>query len=253
MNDGPRTLKAADMFSTFTSVETLTPAQCEDVCSAVHMLRSFWTQVHESTLFFTLGVASYIEFCRPGDAAARYREKALQFNPLLSEYFSGMMENLRSTLQRQLGEPVAFAEGLARPGFHIWLTEAIPTQPTASVHFDLQYQGHGWPAYGEADYERPISFTLPVRLPAGGGGMNIWNLNYREVEELSASGVPVDIHELREGREHEHYAYGLGRLVLHSGHFLHQIAPVEQVVPGDERITLQGHALRCGGRWLLYW
>lgn len=241
------------MFPTFTSIEMLTPAQCEEICSTVHMLRSFWTQVNESSLFFTLGVASYIEFCRPGEAAARYREKALQSNPLLKEYFSGMMEHLRDTLQRQLGEPVAFEEELARPGFHIWLDEAIPTQPTASVHFDLQYQQLGWPVAGVADYERPISFTLPVRLPVGGGGVNVWNLHYREVEELSARGVPVNVQELREEREREHYTYGLGRLVLHSGHFLHQIAPVEQVEPGDERITLQGHALRCGDRWLLYW
>lgn len=241
------------MLSTFTSIEILTPGQCEEICSTVHMLRSFWTQVHESSLFFTLGAASYIEFGLPGDGAARYREKMQHFNPLLKEYFSGMMEYLRSTLQDSLGEPVAFEEGLARPGFHIWLTEAIPTQPTASVHFDLQYQQLGWPADGGADYERPISFTLPVRLPAGGGGVNVWNLHYREVEELSARGVPVNISELREEREREQYAYGLGRLVIHSGHFLHQIAPVEQVEPGDERITLQGHALRYGDRWRLYW
>lgn len=241
------------MLSTFTSIEILTPEQCEEICSAVHMLRSFWTQVHEQTQFFTLGAASYIEFSRPGNASMRYREKALKFNPVLTEYFSGLMEYLRETLQHQLGEPVAFDEGLARPGFHIWLTEAIPTQPTASVHFDLQYQRLGWLADGGVDYDRPISFTLPVRLPAGGGGVNIWNLHYREVEELSARGVPVDIHELKDERECEYYAYGLGCLVIHSGHFVHQIAPVEQVEPGDERITLQGHALRCGGRWVLYW
>lgn len=245
--------KVADMLSTFNSIEILTPGQCEEICAAVHMLRSFWTQVHEASQFFTLGVASYIEFSRPGDAAVRYREKLLHSNPLLKEYFSGMLEYVRGTLQSQLGEPVAFEEELARPGFHIWLTEAIPTQPTASVHFDLQYQQLGWPADGGVDYASPISFTLPVRLPVGGGGMNVWNLHYREVEELTARGVPVNVHELRETREREQYTYHLGRLVIHSGHFLHQIAPVEQVEPGDERITLQGHALRRGGRWLLYW
>src|SRR3712207_6890590 len=58
--------------------------------------------------------------------------------------------------------------------------------------------------FRSADYQSPISFTLPVRLPAGGGGMNVWNLHYREVEELGAGGVPVDIHELREERSEEH-------------------------------------------------
>jgi hypothetical protein len=241
------------MLSTFDAIEILRPAQCEEICSTVHMLRSFWTQVNEQTEFFTLGVASYIEFCRPGDAAARYREKARQSNPLLCEYFAGIMEYLRVTLQRHLGGPAAFAEELGRPGFHIWLTEAIPRQPTASVHFDLQYRQVGWPVGACADYERPVSFTLPLRLPAGGGGMNVWNLHHNEVEELGARGVPVDINEMKEARERLHYDYKPGHLVVHTGHFLHQIAPVERIEPGDERITLQGHAMRCDGRWMLYW
>jgi hypothetical protein len=197
---------AALMLSTFTSIEILTSGQCEEICATVHRLRSFWTQVNESTLFFTLGVASYIEFCRPEDAAARYRDRARHSNPLLREYFAGIMEYLRGTLERHLGEPVTFVEEFGRPGFHIWLTEAIPTHPTASVHFDLQYLNL-WPADGEAaDHERPVSFTLPLRLPAGGGGVNVWNLNYREVEEMSARGVPVQLEELRETREQGHYA-----------------------------------------------
>src|SRR5436305_14172068 len=56
----PGIFKVADMLSTFTSVEILTPGQCAEVCSTVHMLRSFWTQVHESSQLFTLGVESYI-------------------------------------------------------------------------------------------------------------------------------------------------------------------------------------------------
>lgn len=241
------------MFSSFTSIEILTAAQCEEIYATVHRLRSFWTEVTDSSLFFTLGAASYIEFCRPDDPAARYGEKARRLNPILREYFPGMMEYLRATLERYFGEPATFHEEFGRPGFHIWLTEAIPTHPSASVHFDLQYQKLNWPAPAEVDYDRPVSFTLPLRLPAAGGGMNVWNLHYREVEELAARGVPVNVEELRLSREQGHYAYSPGTLVLHTGHFLHQIAPVPEVRPGDERVTLQGHALRCGGRWHLYW
>lgn len=241
------------MFPSITSIAILTPGQCDEICAAVHRLRNFWTQVNEETPFFTLGVASYIEFCQPDEAAGRYYGKAREYNPVLREHFPGIMEYLRGTLERHLGEPVAFAEEFGRPGFHIWLTEAIPTFPTASVHFDLQYRPLGWPAPAEVDYERPVSFTLPLRLPAGGGGMNVWNIHYREVEEAAARGEPVSVEELRQVREQAHYAYTPGSLVLHSGHFLHQIAPTGEVRPGDERITMQGHALRCGGRWLVYW
>lgn len=241
------------MIQTFTSIPLLTAEQCEEICSTVRRLRGFWTQIDDSTLFYTLGTASYIEFGRPGDAAGRYDTNTRRLNPVLREYFPGIMEHLRATLERHFGEPADFNDEFGRPGFHIWLTEAIPTQPSASVHFDLQYQSLRWPEGAEVDYERPVSFTLPLRLPAGGGGMNVWNLHYREVEEMAAGGVPVDVEELRHARAAGHYAYAAGRLVLHTGHFLHQIAPTPEVRPGDERITLQGHALRCGGRWHIYW
>jgi hypothetical protein len=42
-------------------------------------------------------------------------------------------------------------------------------------------------------------------------------------------------------------------MMLHSGHILHQIAPVAETDPEDERITLQGHGLYCAGTWFLYW
>jgi hypothetical protein len=241
------------MQAVFTSVDTLTPRQCAEVGATVHLLKSFWSQVNPPSAFYTLGVASYIEFCKPEGAHIEYYDKARRYNPLLREYFSGLLENVRATLERQLGGPVEYAEEFAVPGFHIWLTEAIPTRPSASVHFDLQYQGLSWPAPGEVEYDKPVSFTLPVKLPKKGGGVNVWDLSYREITSLSEQGVPVNVDEMRHERTLFQYEYSPGRLVMHSGHFLHQIAPVPEVEPGDERITLQGHALRCGGRWQVYW
>ncbi len=241
------------MQSIFTSVDTLTPGQCAEVGSTVHLLKSYWSQVNPPSEFYTLGVASYIEFCRAQDERIEYYDKAQLYNPLLKEYFSGLLENVRGTLERQLGEPVTYSESFSIPGFHIWLTEAIPTYQTASVHFDLQYQRLNWPSPDEVEHDKPLSFTLPIRLPTQGGGVNVWDLNYREVMSLTEQGIPVDMDEMRSGRTQFQYAYSPGRLVIHSGHFLHQIAPVPDVQPGDERITLQGHALRCRGRWQVYW
>ena len=241
------------MQSVFTSVDTLTPRQCAEVGATVHLLKSYWSQVNPPSDFYTLGVASYIEFCKPADAHIEYYEKARRYNPLLKEYFSGLLENVRGTLESKLGEPVRYADDFAVPGFHIWLTDAIPTRPSASVHFDLQYQGLDWPSPAEVEYDKPVSFTLPIKLPKRGGGVNVWDLSYGEITSLSEQGVPVNVDEMRSERTLFQYEYSLGRLVMHSGHFLHQIAPVPEVEPGDERITLQGHALRCGGQWQVYW
>ncbi|HEX8502111.1 MAG TPA: hypothetical protein VF659_16115 [Pyrinomonadaceae bacterium] len=241
------------MLSVFTSVDTLTPSQCAEVGATVHLLKSFWSQVNPPSDFYTLGVASYIEFCNPAGAHVEYYDKARRYNPVLKEYFGGLLENVRGTLERQLGEPVSYMEEFAIPGFHIWLTDAIPTRASASVHFDLQYQSLNWPSPGAVEYDKPVSFTLPIRLPERGGGINVWDVSYREIMSLSEQAVPVDVDTMRSARPQFQYEYSLGRLVMHSGHFLHQIAPVPEVRPGDERITLQGHALRCGGQWQVYW
>jgi hypothetical protein len=47
--------------------------------------------------------------------------------------------------------------------------------------------------------------------------------------------------------------YEPGKMVTHSGHYLHQIAPLAEVHPGDERITLQAHSARTEHGWILYW
>ncbi len=43
------------------------------------------------------------------------------------------------------------------------------------------------------------------------------------------------------------------RLVIHSGLRYHQIAPMTGVLPGENRLTLQGHGLWFGNEWWVYW
>jgi hypothetical protein len=49
------------------------------------------------------------------------------------------------------------------------------------------------------------------------------------------------------------FPYTPGAIALHSGHLMHQIGEIDEVAPGDERVTLQGHALFHKGEWKLYW
>ena len=46
--------------------------------------------------------------------------------------------------------------------------------------------------------------------------------------------------------------YTVGESCYHTGHVLHQIVPGYKLTPGDRRVTLQGHAVRCDGIWRLY-
>ena len=46
--------------------------------------------------------------------------------------------------------------------------------------------------------------------------------------------------------------YTVGKLFYHTGHVLHQIIPGYKLQEGDRRITLQGHGIKCDGKWIIY-
>jgi hypothetical protein len=232
-----------------TSLELLSREDCARIVGRVKELREHWISRGQSPSFFhTLGVASYL------DEPADYRARAGALNAVLRDHFSWVYDRLLDFLTHRLRRPAVMADGLGHPGFHIWEEPGIFLRPEASVHFDLQYER----AFGRdvegADYDRPLSFTVPLRLPQRGGGLNVWDVDYarflRFREHTGARLKPADLPVLLDRIRHP---YSVGAIAMHSGHLLHQIGEVDQVFPGDERITLQGHALLCGGEWKLYW
>jgi hypothetical protein len=211
-------------------------------------LREAWTSRMEGVLFATLGAASYL------DAWPSYRELAHARNPLLRAHFGELLERLRGELERLLDDPVRFAEPFALPGFHLWGMPGIPRPGDASLHFDLQYERLPWPDEARPGFAKPLSFTLPLRLPAAGGGLTHWDLSKGRVDAFYArTGLDVSIDELSRLTSERFAAYQPGELVVHSGHLLHRIAGVDTLAPDDRRVTLQGHGLFFQGAWHLYW
>ncbi len=226
-------------------LETLTGRECAEARGVLMELRQQWILRNVWAPFYTLGAASYI------DAAADYSKYAgfaAQFNPVLHQHFGWLHQRVCEVLSRELGEPVKLAEGLAHPGFHIYLSSKLFEKPIASIHCDSQYLLHEWKD-PEADFTRPISFTLPIALPVHGGGLNVWNLAYHE---LSAAGENANA-ALLNSRQRTYHPYRAGFMAMHSGHVMHQAAPGRDVQPDDERITLQGHGIFSRGAWRLYW
>ncbi len=224
--------------------ETAAAAVREDVMA----LRSSWTRRHPSLPSFTLGAASYLDARQAG--AAAYLSLAKQLNPQLSKRFSSLHDEVLGSLSAFVGDTVKVTSELALPGFHIFLADRAFEQPVADVHFDLQYQWIDWQQYGGIDPQSQISFTLPVRIPKGGAGLTIWKSDWMSVAHLEPSERAARIRETTEQVE-ERYEQGV--LVIHTGHWLHRISPARDVHPDDERITLQGHAIRTGSGWIAYW
>ncbi len=229
-------------------VPLLTDEECERAWRDVHELRPRWIRRDAALPFFTLGAASYLD-ATSGRYAA-YRELARATNPLLRDRFGWLLERLADAVARHVGKPAVYADDLALPGFHVFLAHPAFAGDTASIHYDLQYQGIDWSAVGTVDTSDQRSLTLAIRLPCAGAGLRIWDVDARDMASLS----PEEQRRRRAERRHPRtVAYRTGCLVIHSGHHLHQIAGMRDQRPDDERVTLQAHAASGPERWVVYW
>lgn len=236
-----------------TETDMLSAEECARVAQTVHALRPHWVQRHATAPFFTLGAASYLDGdVQPNERRRQYYEKAARYNPILIERFGWLYDCLAAVLGKVLEAPCAYDDRLGRPGFHIFLPDKAFENPVYSIHFDLQYQQVGWDGHPDPDFEHPASFTASIVLPRSGGGLNTWDLFFRDWKNRELGGLMAKTQALKP----EFVPYHVGRLALHDGHMVHQIAPMRDIDPGnpaDSRITLQGHAIKSAGRWWLYW
>jgi hypothetical protein len=231
-----------------TDLELLPAAQAREVRDRVHALRPHWRRRRPEVPFFTLGVAGYIDAARDGFAA--YSAAARRSNELLGEQFGDLYRRLEAALAAHLSAPAAYHGAFALPGFHIFLSDPAFATPSASLHFDRQYEHLDWSEFDGVDFDRQLSYTLSISLPARGAGLLVWNVNDLDLRALDDEAKKE---VMRENRMPALHRYRVGGMAIHSGFQLHQIAPMKDMAPDDERITLQGHALPAGGRWTLYW
>jgi hypothetical protein len=225
-------------------VPLLSPEHSASVVERVLDLADLWQQRADAD-FYTLGAASYLDGAWDGQP---YSALAQRCNPILADRFADLYRLLAATLADLIG-PVAFEPELALPGFHVFSPKpGLPLHAASkalaaaggSVHFDLQHHAHTtfWSRYDAVDWKHPLSFTVALQLPAAGGGLQFWPGCVDALAPTSSSAQSV--------------AYRVGEMVLFMLPLRHQIAPVQSLIPGDRRITLQGHGLRCDGVWRLY-
>jgi len=225
----------------------LSDSECNRLQTAIHDVKHEWlNRSGGQHPFFTLGAAIYLD---SKDDNEHYEALAKQKNRFLHQHFSDLYCKLKAILEEELKAPVAYEERLALPGFHIFLFDKLFEQPLANIHFDDQFAQVDWSAYQEIDINHPISFTASISLPENGGGLNWWDLRPKDLSGLSEE---KRIAKIQEAEQH-YFAYKKGQLLLHDGLILHQIAPANKMVYGDERITLQGHGVFVDGIWRIYW
>jgi len=224
----------------------LTADECTQIATTVDRLRAFWEKTSPYGRSFVLGAASYIHAI--GGAGPPYHDRARRLGPIMCEQLGWMYARLTTSLAKVLRAPVVLADGLAPPGFHLFIWEPAIAQLRCSVHCDLQFEAHDFTRYGTPDLEHPLSFTVAIRVPAAGAGLNVWDVTREDPRSARKAGGVRELESLPP----RHVGYRLGELTMHSGLRFHQIGPMA-MTPGESRVTLQGHAIRCGDTWQTYW
>jgi hypothetical protein len=228
------------------NLNVLSELECEIACSTVHSLKESWIHRHAFAPYYTLGSASYL------DARVKnhnYYDLAKVYNLTLKENLNWFYQKIVKALELHLQAKVSLTKTSALPGFHIYLGFKLFELPVASIHCDLQYNLVKWEKPEQTDFNNPISFTLPIALPKKGGGLNLWDITYQDTLKANKQ----ELKELAKSKQKTFYPYQLGEMIVHSGLTVHQAIVGKDLKQGEDRITLQGHALFSQGSWQLYW
>lgn len=248
--DGVPGPAAWDVFAGAPAIGLLMPDEAAAVGARVLAAQDAWTERRpfevQNHVFHTLGAATYL------DAAPAYTALAGAANPVLGTMFADLQDRVAATIATATGYPAQAAEGLALPGFHIYRgNAAAPTglRFGGTIHVDRPHARHRF----ACPIDATLSFTLPLVLPAAGGGMFWW----RDVPPALMQATPVpytmpapvfdwfDRHKRR-------IDYTAGALVLHDGTTVHQVANDRPTDDTEWRITMQGHGVLGDGFWRLF-
>ena len=213
--------------------------------SLVLTASSHWKRRARGIDFYTLGAAYYLDV--HDDGSSVYSLRLGKTNPVLNGLFGGLYELILDRFEKAFDCPFSFHDGLALPGFHIFgprpgrlasFLNPIFFERGGTIH------NHPTPQYlanliGCLENDLPRYFdsvTIPLRLPAAGGGLKTW-----------PSGV--------DNKKSIYRPYSVGKAVHFSGDLWHQIAPYQpssSVSKPDYRITLQCHFVHLEGSAILF-
>ena len=240
-------------------IPLLSRAEVARVLRDLQAARRHWILRKTDYPFYTLGAASYLD--AKDEKFASYQECAQRANPFLRKRFGWLHERVRAALSTVVGAEVGYDERLALPGFQILGYGVRDRRPEAKPHYDVQYLIIDWPSFGKPVVASQTSLTLTIAVPASGAGMLVWNINQMDLEPMTFAKRRAYAAANRSGRQRW---YAPGRLLVQSGHQLHQ-AITGEMKRGERRITLQAHAIEVNSRpaatrgdrepsrWLLYW
>ena len=223
----------------------LTAPECSHWCDVVLSASSHWKRRARGVDFFTLGAAYYLDV--DDDAFVSYSLRLSKMNPVLNELFADLYELILGRFEQVFGCPFCFHGGLALPGFHIFgprpgrspsILNPAFFDPGGTIHHHPLPRSFA-ELIGCLPDDLPTDFdsvTIPLCLPASGGGLNVW-----------PNGI--------DDEQPVFHSYSVGQAVHFNGELWHQLAPYRPSSNDsqpDYRITLQCHFYRMQGSAILF-
>ena len=238
--------------------------------------------------YHTVGAALYMD---ARDAGWKYYDKMrTMYNRVLRKKLGWLYDIFLEKIQEEIGE-AEYTEGLGLPGFHIYEFEDAPN--SRKHHRCLHYDAQWWYGkqffkenFKEIDYRNQLSYTFSIKLPHNDAAIALWNLprkyhrkandikymiyrdiigryeNLEYVKEIKKNTTLEDPWKFKlfddDCGDLEQYIpivipHIEGYSFWYSGMVMHQMILGDNFKKGDYRITFQGHALKCDGKWRLWW
>ena len=239
----------------------MTEEECERVRALVNSCSRKWVPLgrtyRDDHFAWSLGAATYIHGSRNVDL---YRQTMHAFNQTLYDNFSWLYKIVEEKMSNQIGKTIVSPD-LGPPGFHIMGPKPGITlskkgieranQRQSATHWDGQGLIHRnvWDKFKDANFKNLLSFTLPVSLPGGKGGLDTWETIPEDF--LLAEGIkqgPPD--------QCTYIPYKIGEIfffIAPQGQMVHRISNRGNCSENcDSRVTLQGHGIKCDGVWQIY-
>ena len=236
--------------------------ECKRILRSLEKLSHLWVpqgpDFGPDQFFFTVGAVTYIDY---GVSSERYEARVAESNNDMRREFGWAYEKIQSAFESLIGRSV-ISPDLGPPGFHVFSRRGmmgVPGDPEvrkmmakslgAPEHYDIQHLYHKeyFESFSSFDFERTLSFTIPVLLPDMSCGLNVHDPNLEVVFKDS------DDYLSQTKPDRFFIDYSLGNAFYHFGKIKHQIAANESnLTPGSSRITIQGHGVMCDGVWQLY-
>ena len=230
-------------------VPVFSEKQSLEVARKLENLRSFWLK--RGLGFYTFGIATYLDIMCSKKPIDDYYNRISYYNNLISEHFEAELEEVKRIISEYFKISSRFEPKVAFPGFHIFENEGLTLVDLPSQHFDLQHRYLQWP-FGPVS-DDVISFTLPIKIPKNGAALDFWSFDESDWKRLEKMGRKVDIKKIGQLKPLQRHEYRVGVMTIQLKPILHRIAAISRRFAEDQRITLQGHAVKNNNEWVLYW